>query len=211
MTNPKVLSKEDNKEFKSNFESNDKNLFAQNVVHEHGPSNACLNPKAKLAISDKKEKVLERRDLLEIPVLEQSQKEQEEYNRNERLMRVNWARQMMRDEEFQGDLDEEVDRLTFLVDHYYELTTMEQQYEFQHRYFWARNQMTQENFQGTGFQQSERLNYLMENFNDLSGIITLWETCMHSIPKCHKKTPKRLHFNSGLITLLRTTRDCIPK
>ena len=126
-------------------------------------------------------------------------------------MRVNWARQMMRDEEFQGDLDEEVDRLTFLVDHYYELTTMEQQDEFQHRYFWARNQMRQENFQGTGFQQSERLNYLMENFNDLSGIITLWETCMHSITKCHKKTPKRLHFNSGLITLLRTTRDCIPK
>ena len=125
-----------------------------------------------MAISDKKEKVLERRDLLEIPVLEQSQKEQKEYNRNERLMRVNWARQMMRDEEFQGDLDEEVDRLTFLVDHYYELTTMEQQDEFQQRYFWARNQMRQENFQGTGFQQSERLNYLMENFNDLSGIIT---------------------------------------
>merc|ERR1712062_439743 len=52
MTNPKVLSKEDIKEFRSNFESNDKNLFAQNVVHEHGPSKACLNPKAKLAISD---------------------------------------------------------------------------------------------------------------------------------------------------------------
>ena len=52
MTNPKVVSKEDIKEFRSNFESNDKNLFAQNVVHEHGPSKACLNPKAKLAISD---------------------------------------------------------------------------------------------------------------------------------------------------------------
>ena len=33
MTNPKVLSKEDIKEFRSNFESNDKNLFAQNVVN----------------------------------------------------------------------------------------------------------------------------------------------------------------------------------
>ena len=50
--NPKVLSKEDIKEFRSNFESNDKNHFAQNVVHEHGPSKACLNPKAKWAISD---------------------------------------------------------------------------------------------------------------------------------------------------------------
>ena len=99
--------------FDGAFESNDKNLFAQNVVHEHGPSNACLNPKAKLAISDKKEKDLERRDLLEIPGLEQLLQEQKEYNRNERLMRVNWAQQIMRDEEFQGDLDEEVDRLTF--------------------------------------------------------------------------------------------------
>jgi len=52
MTDPKVLSKEDISEFKSNFETNDKNLFAQNVVHEHGPQTACLNPKAKLAISD---------------------------------------------------------------------------------------------------------------------------------------------------------------
>merc|ERR1712214_218902 len=52
MTDPKVLSKEDINEFKSNFETNDKNLLAQNIVHEHGPQTACLNPKAKLAISD---------------------------------------------------------------------------------------------------------------------------------------------------------------
>ena len=85
MTNTKVLSKEDNKEFKSNFESNDKNLFTQNVVHEHGTSNACLNPKAKLAISDKKEKVLERRDLLEIPVFENNLKK---YKKNTIEMNV---------------------------------------------------------------------------------------------------------------------------
>jgi len=55
MANPKVLSKEDIDEFKSNFESNDKNLFAQNVMHEFGPtsfSSGILNPKAKLAIDD---------------------------------------------------------------------------------------------------------------------------------------------------------------
>ena len=52
MANPKVLSKEDIDEFKSNFESNDKNLFAQNVVHEFGPWSSCLNPKAKLAIDE---------------------------------------------------------------------------------------------------------------------------------------------------------------
>jgi len=34
------------------LESNDKYIFAQNVVHERGPDNACLNPKAKLAIDD---------------------------------------------------------------------------------------------------------------------------------------------------------------
>ena len=54
MTKPKVLSKEDIDEFKSNFESNDKNLFAQNVMHEFGPTtySGILNPKAKLAIDD---------------------------------------------------------------------------------------------------------------------------------------------------------------
>ena len=54
MTKPKVLSKEDIDEFKSNFESNNKNLFAQNVMHEFGPTtySGILNPKAKLAIDD---------------------------------------------------------------------------------------------------------------------------------------------------------------
>ena len=49
---------------------------------------------------------------------------------------------------------------------------MEQQDEFQHRYFWARNQMTQENFQETGIQQSERLNYLKGNFYALHSEMT---------------------------------------
>ena len=48
----KALTKETLAEFKDNLESNDKYIFAQNVVHEHGPNNACLNPKAKLAIDD---------------------------------------------------------------------------------------------------------------------------------------------------------------
>ena len=65
-------------------------------------------------------------------------------------MRVNWAQQIMRDEEFQGDLDEEVDRLTFqIVDHDYELTTMKQLVNFKRRYFWAINQMTQKNWIST--------------------------------------------------------------
>ena len=105
--------------------------------------------------------------VLDIPGLEQLEQEQHEHNRDLHLMQIRWARERMREERFLGDLDQEVERLTFLVDNYYFLTTQEEQDEYQQRYFWARHQMIQENFEGNGHQRDERLNYLMATYNGL--------------------------------------------
>ena len=114
-----------------------------------------------------REEELETMDVLDIPGLQQLEHEQDENNRDLRQMRIRWARGRMREERFLGDLDQEVERLTFLVDNYYFLTTHEEQDEYQQRYFWARHQMIQENFEGNGHQRDERLNYLMATYNGL--------------------------------------------
>ena len=114
-----------------------------------------------------REEELETMDVLDIPGLEQLEHDQDEHNIDLRQMQIRWARERMREERFLGDLDQEVERLTFLVNNYYFLTTQEEQDEYQQRYFWARHQMIQENFEGNGHQRDERLNYLMANYNEL--------------------------------------------
>ena len=149
---------------------------------------ACLS---KYSFIFDKEEHLETMEVLNIPGLEQlerdreQEQEQEDQNRQNRLMRVRWALQRSREEGFQGDLDDQVERLTFLVDHYYELTTPEQQDEYQQRYFWARHQMVLEDFQGNGYQQDERLHYLMENYTEYTTL--------------HRNT---FHFSIGLTAIL---------
>ena len=105
--------------------------------------------------------------VLDIPGLQQIEHEQHERNRNLRLMQIRWARERMRQERFLGDLDAEVERLTFLVNNYHLLTTQEEQDEYRRRYFWARHQMILEDFEGNGHQRDERLNYLMATYNEL--------------------------------------------